>query len=514
MCVFRMCHWLTSHARDRFSPSHSQNRTMSSTLMLLRLKKLSIVSILIGLSLVVDFFSFFGPESFHKHFDTSRIIRQDVALSPPLPSTSPRIITRNFTNKINAVALSPPLPSSLPRIITRNFTNKNKDENTVALSPPMLPSSPRIIIGNLTSKITIDKTIHGKRICTSPEYNVPWPLKGSTPFSCGMAANNTLANFFNELTTTLHNKYYSDTNCRQAIRFGAAFGLTHAEMLKPTRRIVSPCAFMFVLEEEMPPPRLSTAEHFVPIPRHVLPYKNMRRNVKLFKLHGHLLFPFAKTLVWQDVKLNYIPPHQATYFRTFLNATDELDAKDKLNSTSSTTACLTAMGLPIHVNSFGNVAKVKGKTYYTPKYQHHCNTVVKAVKDRPTVTDSTTALLQQCKFYRQHDASNKNNTVALSRGLIDSAFLVWNHDSPKCRDFNRKLACSWSSEIRCFSDRDQISFPYVLQQMGLKESEISKASKGADSNLYLVDDENDLMVRILKSDCHWYYGKFPQACFQ
>lgn len=58
----------------------------------------------------------------------------------------------------------------------------------------------------------------------------------------------------------------------------------------------------------------------------------------------------------------------------------------------------------------------------------------------------------------------------LSLGLVDSAFVARDLSSPRCRRFNAALGCAWFDEIACYSDRDQLSFPYALRRLGLAAS--------------------------------------------
>ena len=337
------------------------------------------------------------------------------------------------------------------------------------------------------------------RQCTSPEYDVTWPLRGRTrsatsPLKCGLSRHTPLADFFRKLRQSLKQEYGQE--CQDWVRFGVAFGSKHVQRLKPFRRAPHKCTFMFVLEEEMPQKHHDTNsfgfETLVPIPRHVLPYQSMRRNVKLFKMNGHELFPFASYLVWQDVKLKgkfFVPTN---YYQRFLE-------------TKLGVPCLAAVGLPPHGSSFGNISRTLG---YLPRYQDHCDTVVNSIEARPNVTDSTDTLLQQCRTYQAHALPG----VSLDRGLIDSAFMVWNQQSSRCRDFNAKLACTWSDEIQCYSDRDQISFPYVLGRLGVRESSSSKWKNASRNNIYMVDNNDKALVQILRSRCHWYFSSFPRLC--
>lgn len=354
------------------------------------------------------------------------------------------------------------------------------------------------------SRIPSKRTHEDDRQCASPEYNVTWPLSGLTPsaaspLQCGTSSNSSLSIFFKKLATSLELDYRHE--CQEAVRFGVAFGPKHVKMLKPRRRKPYKCAVMFVLEHEMPQKthkiKSFGLETLISIPRNILPYQSMRRNVKLIKLNGHVLFPWTKLLVWQDVKLKAIAsPRPAAYYSKFL----------KPERYHKESPCLVAVGLPALYPAFGKASK---KRKYIPKYQDHCDTVVSSIQERPTVTDSTQTLLQQCRSYQER---NVQGTVSLDRGLIDSAFIAWNQDSEKCRDFNQNLACTWSDEVRCMSDRDQISFPHVLQRLGVRESNISITERGSYNSLYLVDKRDRLMVRILKRSCHWYFRNFPETC--
>jgi hypothetical protein len=255
---------------------------------------------------------------------------------------------------------------------------------------------------------------------------------------------------------------------------------------------------MFVLEENLPLRKANTKSFagstLVLVPRKVLPYNNMRRNVKIFKLHGDLIFPFTKVVVWKDVKLR--GQRNAKYYSSFLDTT----SKDK--------ACFAAVGLPVHNSSFGMASTAIG---YIPQYQDHCETVANCIVARPNVTDSVHALLQQCQLYQQQAIPT---SVSLHRALIDSAFIVWNQSSERCRAFNRQLASLWLAELQCHSDRDQISFPHVVQLLGLTEMEASKEKNSTKHSLQLLDKSGHTAIHILKSKCHWYFRGFPHLCKQ
>lgn len=286
------------------------------------------------------------------------------------------------------------------------------------------------------------RVVNHTRQCTSPERNVTWPLVGeaasaTSRLHCGTLSETPLSDYFSYLATSLQEEY--GEQCEQWVRFGVAFGEKHVERLKPFRRAPHKCTFMFVLQEEYPKKHNDTNsfgfETLIPIPRHILPFQSMRRNVKLFKMHIHELFPFAKYIVWQDVKLKgkfFVPTN---YYARFLET--------KLGS-----PCFAAVGLPPHESSFGNRSQFEG---YRPRYQDHCDTVVNSIVARPNVTDSVDTLMQQCKTYQSFDLPG----TQLDRGLIDSAFIVWNQRNKRCRDFNKRVSSTMCRRKYCYVVRQK-----------------------------------------------------------
>ena len=399
-----------------------------------------------------------------------------------------------FCKLIIVISLSICGISLVPISLETQHARRNSADDASSFIPPVSPL-------NMTDSTENNDT--QQRYCTSPESKVSWPLLdvsnvNSNDFSCGMTSDTPLASFFRNVSAFLAHQY--SEQCKQAVRFGVAFGRDHANKLRPFRRPPHKCVFMFVLQEQAPVGDNTTRsfgfETLIPVPRKILPYRSTRRNVKLFKFHGSLLFPFTRLLVWQDVKLKgkwFIP---AEYYNKLLTT--------KRNDQ----ACVAAVGLPPHKASFGEPAA--GNDSYVPKYQDHCNTVVGSIKRRPNVTDSTSTLLQQCQYYQQR---RQESLVSLDRGVIDSAFIVWNQHTTECRDFSARLACAWSREIQCYSDRDQISFPFVLQEMGLREKRSHRVVNATKHSLHLMDStSNATKVHILRSKCHWYYRSFPKHC--
>ena len=92
----------------------------------------------------------------------------------------------------------------------------------------------------------------------------------------------------------------------------------------------------------------------------------------------------------------------------------------------------------------------------------HADNLVRALSSRPTLTDNVAALEAQAARYL-----DARGDAALAPGLIDSAHIARDLASPRCRAFNEALGCAWFEEIRCHSDRDQLSFPYALGALGL-----------------------------------------------
>jgi hypothetical protein len=309
------------------------------------------------------------------------------------------------------------------------------------------------------------------------------------------------------------------------------------------------CFFMFVLQEDMM--KTSYAEQnnhttadvqllhhlwLVPIPRHVLPYQNQRRNTKLLKYHGHFLFSLPKqkttttTIIWQDAKF-----FQRTYIR---NQPRDYTAF----ATPNHSACLTVMTLPVHANTFGmhniRTTSTTATTHYQPKFIHHCETILDSLQKRPNVTDSPESLMLQCQYYLEQQQQADNDAISpdhLDHMLLDSAFLIWNYSTNQCRTFNAELQCTLSEQIHCHSDRDQVSFPYAMAQMGLQpimpqgsepsHTSLSNNATATPSTTPTVIDQRqqdvqlvrrtsnknskkshpDVMVHMIKSACHWYF---------
>lgn len=337
---------------------------------------------------------------------------------------------------------------TLYRILLDEWVHSVAFEPTFA--PPSLSTNASSSSNKWIPTLPYKTLQNAPRNCTSPESHIAWPFQGETQslssnLTCGSLSDSKTSQFFTTLASSLNATFGYE--CRKGIRFGVAFGEGHMHFINSTlfKMKSLKCTVTFVLEEDLQAHGSShTSTELVAIPRGVLPYKNMRRNVKLIKLNGHLLFPFARLLVWQDAKLNRMKKQRpARYFEKLLSSP---------NKSLTNRPCLVVMGMPQHKSAFGEVVHTDG---YEPRYQDHCETVVSAIQHRPTVTDSTETLMHQCRSYQDADKQywENNDIVSLDRGLIDSAFMVFNQQSERCREFNKQVACTWSDEIQCYSDR-------------------------------------------------------------
>jgi len=163
------------------------------------------------------------------------------------------------------------------------------------------------------------------------------------------------------------------------------------------------------------------------------------------------------------------------------------------------------MGLPNHKSAIGKSPSVNLKA--------HCDTVVAAAKNRPTVSDGLDVLVTQCARYieRQGNLTDVTNQLFHQGTLIDSAFIVYDMHSLACQKFNGDLGCSWLDDIHCYSDRDQISFPSVLTSSGLNLAPRLQVAGQEFRDRVYVNEYNVPMVHIAKRSCHWYYRSFSRC---
>jgi len=308
--------------------------------------------------------------------------------------------------------------------------------------------------------------------------------------------------------------------CSDLVVYGAAFGGAYVDMLNTPRnsrnhalskkllRTHGSCFFTFVQQEKenyettaKAITTLKTLERakdglniLLPVDTSALNFANMRRGTKLFKFFGHKIFPWAKKILWQDAKLGIgrkfpLNINLNTYFEKTVQRND---------------VCVAFMGLPIEDVTMGsNSIQLK-----RADFNRHCTAIVNS--GRKDVTDDRKGLLRQCLSYQEKVLLRKggNISVDLSRNLIDTALIAWDFQKERCRDFADKLYCTWAHEVNCFSDRDQVSFPYALYQMGLQEQPavgvVSNPDDVTIKHATLTNTQREPLVHIVDSKCHWY----------
>ena len=74
---------------------------------------------------------------------------------------------------------------------------------------------------------------------------------------------------------------------------------------------------------------------------------------------------------------------------------------------------------------------------HTPSLERHAETILRAAKRRPTVTDSLDVLRTQIREYTS--MTNESSRNEMSRNLVDSAYIARRLDTPRCRALNAAL---------------------------------------------------------------------------
>lgn len=362
-----------------------------------------------------------------------------------------------------------------------------------------------------------DGKIQAVRECPSPESSVPWPYRtceqtSDSSFGAQVARFSATDDPFAQFMTTLAKRLENliGAECSQMVVYGCAFGSKYeGNVNKPfrggrTRRLrefQGRCFVSFVLEDSAGTRAPVILENrnsksglrlLIPVPRSIMPYKSMRRNTKLFKIYGgHMVFAFAKSVVWQDAKL-WQNTEVVDYHKLFKG------------TVTKSGACASFMALPNHRHS------VNGVREDGPLFKYHCETIL--ASNRKDVTDDRGVVDKQCKYYQELDA--ETYSVSLDSGLIDSALILWDMGSDRCRNFNSKLSCTWSNETQCFGDRDQVSFPHALRSMAVREPSpvLPTESMSKDKGFVGGIDTSTPLVHILRGNCHWYYSKALNTC--
>ena len=317
------------------------------------------------------------------------------------------------------------------------------------------------------------------RMCLSPEIDVPWILDGtcekhphlstfsSTGFNhtCGLCGDH--AAYLRELRDDIASRFKD--RCKDMVVYGAALGVKYDQWLRSveflgehTSKVVKrhgTCFFQFVTDVDGSGDLISAdgSQMLIVIDPAKMPYQNNRRNTKVLKLNPGLLFPWADRLIWQDAKLlsqvkRYsLPSDYLMHFQRTIEHTG---------------TCVSYVGLPYHESAVGTAPRVNLKA--------HCDNIIASAEQRPTVSDSLEVLRTQCErseeMLRTLTAQESKSEEFDEAPLVDTAFIVYDMRTPKCEEFNANLGCSWLDEIHCYSDRDQISFPVVLANSGLRLS--------------------------------------------
>ncbi|GFH49211.1 hypothetical protein CTEN210_05687 [Chaetoceros tenuissimus] len=223
-----------------------------------------------------------------------------------------------------------------------------------------------------------------------------------------------------------------------------------------------------------------------------MPYKNNRRNTKILKLNPGLLFPWADRVIWQDAKLlqsnhgiaNHgnmpsprgLPSDYLLYTSivplvaiVFAQATwDCLLIKLLLETPRQTVLELIARLLLLLLRRdllYLMISKL---------YDSSVNTSMKCIVMKHYSSQV---------FYNQHP-------------LVDTAFIFFYMCNLTCRKINGDFGCSWLNEIRCFSDRNQISFPYMLASSGLRLSPHMLVSGQEYRDRIYINEDQRPMVHI------------------
>jgi len=421
--------------------------------------------------------------------------------------------------------------NSLHSLYGHNHYQYNQEENRLSFH-----SVKNMTIKNVAEeddevmKISSKEKLVGEidlRKCISPEKQQSWAFgnctnKNSTISSrtsqrtCGICNQNPLTHYIQKLSERM--KKIKKETCSRIVVYSVAFGKQFFDqyqferplVVKKALKLHHRCFFIFILSSDVKGKRISNdpdefmttsdddLDVLVPVPITILPYQNMRRNTKIFKMLGYLIFPWAETIVWQDAKfrLKYKYPtyRPNNYFQLFETTLER-------NS-----VCALYLGLPADIPTVGS----KESSIRHDGFQRHCNLL--ANSKRKDVSDSQKGILQQCSYYNEklNNETQGLATQMLSSGMVDSGFFLRDMRSERCRRFNAQLSCSWLDEIHCFSDRDQVSFPYVLASMGIHENNAHVDPQL--QNRIFVDSNKLPMVQVVKSSCHHYYENSIEKC--
>ncbi|KAL7556446.1 hypothetical protein ACA910_000005 [Epithemia clementina (nom. ined.)] len=270
-------------------------------------------------------------------------------------------------------------------------------------------------------------------------------------------------------------------------------------------------------------------QHIVVVRTSDLPFAHARRNIKWLKFQPHRLFPWAQRVMWVDAKLQLPPSLRFSGLERYYQKT--IGNSNSRSSDNTNGVCGAVVSLPLHTSTMAllpfitktTTTKKPTKTGPVPlstllptvRFASHCQAIRQASIHRPDVSDSLHSVLTQCEYYLhqvagyefqppKNSSSTSTSTTAstttttnpttnttttpiftdpwqssplvapaLDSTLIDSAILAWDLRTDRCRDFVAQLLCTWLQEIACFSDRDQLSFGYALQQQQQQQQQSS-----------------------------------------
>ena len=380
------------------------------------------------------------------------------------------------------------------------------------------------------------------------DTNVSWALDGTCddhpyqsifkrdtkdhPITCGFCRNATeTTKYLASLRDEMSKRYSS--KCQDMVVYGAALGTqyehwmtTEGSLSNHAIRSVQrhqTCFFQFVTNESghiivstnntenTIMMSADGSQHLIVIDKSKMPYQNNRRNTKILKLNPGLLFPWAQRIIWQDAKMLIKEKWEMIGTKTSLPFDYILHFNRTIERFGT---CVSYMGLPHHPAAIG-----KRGSMYT--LDAHCHTIVEAAKSRPTVSDNLEILVNQCQRYQQEIGEGPTSRQQNVTDLIDSAFIVYDMRSSQCQKFNGDFTCSWLDEIHYESDRDQVSFPYVIHKSGLQllsqvpgydlRDKVYTYSQSAEPSDNPNRTGSKPKVHIAKRSCHWYYQSFSRC---
>jgi hypothetical protein len=322
-----------------------------------------------------------------------------------------------------------------------------------------------------------------------------WATRG-----CGFSAGSPLTDYLDQLVALLRESHGS--RC-ESVAYSVAFGAAYVHH-RPSRSFLDVnCSFIFKLAQGAHAQRGTTVRpadngwHAVELDAALLPYvaSEMRRNVKVFKMFGARFFPWAKQLFWIDSKLKPAMQSPLVFYDQFLAGRDR--------------PCAAFIGLPQHRYAFGPTATHVPRQSLNLRL--HANTIIRGNRAR-NVTSSVDTLRAQISAYDEWaSTAPPAAATASSMTLIDSAFFAMDLSTQRCADFNLALGCVWFSEMACYSDRDQVSFPMAMARglgLGPLEMDNGKLSPwmGPEETYVLGDKHNNPYATIVApTGYHWYF---------